>query len=121
MLKKIIILTIALILISGCSEPGIKPTQKTTTFTIPGESNLKTYVVEDKNTEIVIGSSREKKNILNKWYYYNNLKEEEKQRWIDKRTRNWRRVIDNELIVGYDEDEDELFYKLRTLADLRDC
>jgi len=119
--KKIIILIIALILISGCSAPETKTTQKTITFTIPEENNVKTYVVEDKKDDIEIGKFREKKNLLNEWYYYNNLEDEEKDRLIDKRTRRWVRIIDDELIVGYDEEEDELFYKFRTIEDLKDC
>ena len=118
--KKLIILIITLILISGCSETKIEK-QKTITFTIPEENNVKTYVVEDKKDDIEIGKFREKKNLLNEWYYFNNLEDEEKDRLIDKRTGNWRRVIDNELIVGYDEEEDELFYKFKTIEDLKDC
>ena len=118
--KKIIILIISLILISGCSKPETKTMQKIT-FTIPEESNVKTYIIEDKKGSTEIGKFREKKNRLNEWYYYNNLEDEEKQRLIDKRTGNWRRVVDNELIVGYDEEEDELFYKFKTIEDLKDC
>lgn len=119
--KKLIILTIVLILISGCSKPDTKTTQKTITFTIPEESNVKTYSVEEENPEFWLIETRDKRNELNEWYYYNNLEDEEKDRLIDKRTGNWRRVIDNELIVGYDEEEDELFYKFKTIEELGDC
>ena len=112
------IFIISLILISGCSEE-IKET-KTIKFTIPEESNVKSYVVEDEETEIILGN-RDKKDMLNTRYYYQELEDKEKQRLIDQRTRNWRRVIDDELIVGYDEEEDELFYKFMAIEELRDC
>ena len=86
------------------SRGVLLPNIVTITFTIPEESNVKTYIIEEKSNTVDI---REKKNKLNKWRFYNNLEEEEKQRLIEKRTRNWRRVIDDELIVGYDKEEDE--------------
>lgn len=116
--KKITFLILTLILITSCSKP--ETTSKIITFTIPEESNVKSYVVEDEETEIVLGN-RDKKDMLNTRYYYQELEDKEKQRLIDQRTRNWRRVIDDELIVGYDEEEDELFYKFMAIEELRDC
>lgn len=114
--KIAIILTVTLLLITGCSAP--EPPAEIIKIVIPEESNLKTYVVEDEEIEGVLGS-REKKNLLNTRYYYQDLENKEKQRLIDKRTRNWRRVIDDELIVGYDKEEDELFYKFLSIEELR--
>ena len=108
----------ALVLITSCIKP--ETTNKVITFTIPEESNVKSYVVEDEETEIVLGS-RDKKDMLNTGYYYQELEDKEKQRLIDQRTRNWRRVIDDKLIVSYDKEEDELFYKFLSIEDLRDC
>lgn len=113
MYKKLIILIITLILISGCSTQAIKPNKI-------GEA--KVYTIEEgENDEAFFYKSREKRNELNKWYYYNNLEDEEKERLIEEKTGNWRRVIDNELVVGYDKEEDELFYKFQTIEDLEDC
>ncbi len=110
------ILIVTLLLIIGCDKP--EPTAEIIKIVIPEESNVKTYVVEDEEIEGVLGS-REKKDSLNTRYYYQELESKEKQRLIDKRTRNWRRVIDDELIVGYDEGEDELFYKFLSIEELK--
>jgi len=117
-MNKITILILTLVLITSCSKP--ETTNKVIKFTIPEESNVKTYVVEDEETEEILGS-RNKKDMLNTRYYYQNLEDKEKQRLIDERTRNWRRLIDDELIVSYDKEEDELFYKFLSIEDLRDC
>ena len=107
----------ALVLISSCSKPEAE--SKVITITIPEESNVKMYVVEEDGSGVPV--SREKRDMLNTRYYYQELEDKEKQRLIDERTRNWRRVIDDELIVGYDEEEDELFYKFIMVEELRDC
>ena len=106
----------ALVLVSSCSKPEA---ENKITITIPEESNIKTYVVEDETSGVL--GSREKRNMLNTRYYYQELEDKEKQRIIDEKTRNWRRVIDDEPIVSYDEEEDELFYKFITIEELRDC
>lgn len=144
MSKKIILLVLTLILVSSCSEPEVqtKPSPEIITYTISEgvkestevdsslgketdstteEDNLKTYTIGEKKTESGINGFREKKNRLNLRYYHQDLEEEEKQRLIEKRTRNWRRVIDDGLIVGYDKEEDELFYKFKELEELMDC
>lgn len=109
---------LAILLLSGCSGNEIKPTM--VTYTISDEPNVKTFVIEDEAT-LKLGASREKKNYNNKVHYQWESEREEKQRLIDKKTKSWSRVIDQDRILGYDEEEDEFFYRTKTLEELRDC
>ncbi|MBL7054567.1 hypothetical protein ISS05_02320 [Candidatus Woesearchaeota archaeon] len=117
-MKYVIPMLIGLILISGCAEE-IKET-KMLTFTIPEEekAEFKTYSIEgEESDDAFFYKSWDKRNELNKRYYYDNLEDENQDRLIDERTRNWRRVLDNEMIVGYDDEEDESFYKFDPVND----
>lgn len=112
-IRYLIISVLSLVLLSACSDNKVEEPQVKQYVIEEGPSTV-TFEIAHKTDNDWLYETREKRNKLNEKYFDQDLAEEQKGRYIDKKTRNWRREIDGETIIGYNEDHDDLFYKFKS-------
>lgn len=93
------------------------PTSQAIAYSV-GYDEAISYSIEGNTENSWISTSSGKRKKLGTMRYEESIEKEEKQRYIKKITQNWRRIIDDRLIVGFDKGQDELFYKLKASSDL---
>ncbi len=118
-----LIIIVSLLLFSGCSKTVSESSQVVTYTFIDGKEQVvfddyKTFTVEEDNPEYWLTESAQKRKYLSNRYYRNKLEEEQKEEWIGQRTKNWHRVYDGDIVNGYSEEYDGLYYKFTAIEDL---
>lgn len=119
MRRLICFLVLGIFLLSSCSEQKAEPVEYTYRQIVLFEGNtpsMKTYTIEEDNENAWLFRSTERRKEISTYYSEQWEADYEEEREIEEKTKNWRRVIDGELIVGYDDEEDELFYKYNNIV-----
>ncbi|MDP7244699.1 MAG: hypothetical protein QF568_05115 [Flavobacteriales bacterium] len=108
-----ILFVIGLFLIVSCtSEPKVEPSVPT--IYIAGaveEPQVKTFVVGEENSLSWIEETKEKRHELNMIRYSEEYEDELEEFELKSRLKNVRRSVDNELIVGFDDELDNPRWK----------
>ena len=83
-----------------------EPMQGKPAIYIVQESKPKTFVVEEENSVAWLEETKEKRHELNIMRYTKEYEDEQEEFEMQSKLSNVRRIIDHELIVGYDEELD---------------
>ena len=104
-----VLLTFGLLLISCSCETEEKPAMPT--IYIIGDSKPKTFVVSEQDPLAWFEETKEDRNELNMIRYTDEYEDDQEEFEIKSQYSNVRRIIDHEVIVGYDEELDNPRFK----------